>query len=184
MRVYPEKLGRDLEQQLRPVYLISGDETLLVQECADLVRGAARRGGCSERSVLDASDRAFRWQDLTDDASSLSLFAEQRLIELRIPNGKPGKDGSQALLDYLQREGGGDVLLIVAGRIDRASTNSKWYRAIDDAGATVQLWPVSADELPRWLERRAAAQGLRIDREAVGLLAERVEGNLDRKSVV
>lgn len=178
MRIYPEKLGRDLEQQLRPVYLISGDETLLVQECADQVRAAARRGGCSERSILDAGDRTFRWQDLTDDASSLSLFAEQRLIELRIPNGKPGKDGSQALLDYLDRASGGDVLLIVAGKIDRASTNSKWYRAIDDAGATVQLWPVSADELPRWLERRAAAQGLRIDREAVGILAERVEGNL------
>jgi DNA polymerase-3 subunit delta len=178
VRIYPEKLARDLERQLHPVYLVSGDETLLVQECADQVRAAARRRGCSERRIFDASDRGFSWHDLTDDASSLSLFAEQRLIELRIPSGKPGKDGSQALLDYLERAGEGDVLLIVAGKIDRASTNSKWYRAIDAAGATVQLWPVSAEELPRWLERRAVAQGLRIDGEALGLLAERVEGNL------
>lgn len=177
MRIYPDKLAADLERQLRPVYLISGDEALLVQESADQVRAAARRGGCSERRVLDAADRSFAWRDLVEDASSLSLFAERRLIELRLPGGKPGSDGSQALLTCLGNAGD-DVLLIVAGKIDRASMNSKWYRAIDDAGATVQIWPVGADELPRWLQRRAAALGLRMDREAVGLLAERVQGNL------
>jgi DNA polymerase-3 subunit delta len=178
MRVYPEKLGQDLDRQLRPVYLISGDETLLVQECADQVRAAARRGGCSERHVLDAGDRGFNWQDLAQDANSLSLFAEQRLLELRIPNGKPGAEGSKALCEYLAAPGAGDVLLIVAGKIDKASTNSKWYKAIDQAGACLQLWPVSADELPRWLEGRARAMRLTIDREALTLLAERVEGNL------
>lgn len=178
MRLYPEKLAQDLERRLHPVYLISGDETLLVQECADQVRAAARRGGCSERRIIDAGERRFRWQDLLDDAGSLSLFAEQRLLELRLPSGKPGKDGSQALLAYLDSAAEGDVLLIVAGKVDKASTNSKWHRAIDAAGVTVQLWPVGADELPRWLERRARAQGLEIEREALGLLAERVEGNL------
>ena len=178
MRVYPEKLAGDLERTLHPVYLVSGDEPLLVQECADQVRAAARRGGCSERRVLDAGDRAFRWQDLLDDASSMSLFGDQRLLELRIPNGKPGTEGSQALQAYLEQAAPGDVLLIVAGRIDKPSQNSKWYRAIDAAGATVQLWPVSAEQLPRWLEQRAAARGIRIDRDALGLLAERVEGNL------
>lgn len=177
MRLYPEKLAADLERRLHPVYLISGDETLLVQECADLVRAAARRGGCSERRVLDAGDRAFSWRDLVDDANSLSLFAERRLIELRLPGGKPGSDGSQALLACLDNAGD-DVLLIVAGKIDRASMNSKWYRAIDEAGATIQVWPVTANELPRWLQQRASALGLRMNREAVGLLAERVEGNL------
>jgi DNA polymerase-3 subunit delta len=178
LRIYPEKLAQDLERRLLPVYLISGDETLLVQECADQVRAAARRGGCSERRVLDAGERSFRWQDLLDDAGSLSLFAEQKLLELRLPSGKPGTEGSQALLSYLQHPAEGDVLLIVAGKIDKASTNSKWHKALDAAGATVQVWPVAAEELPRWLERRAAAQGLRIEREALGLLAERVEGNL------
>ena len=178
MRVYPEKLAQDLERQLRPVYLLSGDEPLLIQECADLVRAAARRGGCSERRVLDTSDRGFNWQDLDQDASSLSLFAEQRLLELRIPNGKPGAEGSKALLAYLDNPSPGDVLLIVAGRIDKASTNSKWYKALDQAGATVQLWPVKPDELPRWLNQRAQSLGLRLEREAVEILAERVEGNL------
>lgn len=178
MRIYPEKLAQDLERRLLPVYLISGDETLLVQECADQIRAAARRGGCGERRVLDAGERSFRWQDLLDDAGSMSLFAEQKLLELRIPNGKPGTEGSQTLQTYLQDPADGDVLLIVAGKIDKASTNSKWFKALDAAGATVQIWPVAAEELPRWLERRAAAQGLRIEGEALGLLAERVEGNL------
>lgn len=178
MRVYPEKLAPDLKRELRPVYLISGDETLLVQECADQVRAAARRGGCSERRVFDAGDRAFRWNDLLDDASSMSLFGDQRLLELRIPSGKPGTEGSQALQTYLSQAAPGDILLIVAGRIDRPSQNSKWFKAIDAVGATVQLWPVSAEQLPRWLEQRAAARGIRIDGDALGLLAERVEGNL------
>lgn len=160
------------------MYLVSGDESLLVQECADQIRAAARRGGCSERRVLDAGERNFGWQDLHQDASSMSLFAEQRLLELRIPNGKPGTEGSKALVEYLAAADGGDVLLIVAGKIDKASTNSKWYKALDQAGATVQVWPVNAQELPRWLEKRASAKGMRIDRDAVQLLAERVEGNL------
>lgn len=178
MRIYPEKLAQDLDRSLHRVYLVSGDETLLVQECADQVRAAARRAGCSERHVLDASDRSFNWQDLTQDSSSMSLFAEQRLLELRIPNGKPGTEGSKALVEYLAHASDSDMLLIVAGKIDRASTNSKWYKAIDQAGATVQLWPVSAEELPRWLERRARDINLSIDRDGLTLLAERVEGNL------
>jgi DNA polymerase-3 subunit delta len=178
MRIYPEKLAADLARQLRPVYLISGDETLLVQECADQVRAAARDGGCSERQVLDAGDRGFDWQELAQGAGSMSLFAERRLIELRLPSGKPGSDGSKALLAYLEQPPGEDVLLIVSGKIDRASTTSKWYKALDAVGATVTLWPVSAQELPRWLAQRARNLHLEVDRDALDLLAERVEGNL------
>ncbi|MDP5053026.1 MAG: DNA polymerase III subunit delta [Congregibacter sp.] len=178
MRIYPEKLAQDLDRKLHRVYLISGDETLLVQECADQVRAAARRAGCNERHVVDSSERSFNWQDLTQDSSSMSLFADQRLIELRIPNGKPGAEGSKALLEYLAHASESDILLIIAGKIDKASTNSKWYKAIDQAGATLQLWPVSANELPRWLEGRARSIHLSIDREGLALLAERVEGNL------
>ncbi|MEO0436392.1 MAG: DNA polymerase III subunit delta [Pseudomonadota bacterium] len=177
MRIYPEKLEASLSSQLHPVYLISGDETLIVQECADQVRAAARQHGCSERSVFDANESGFRWDDLTQDASSMSLFAERKLIELRVPNGKFGADGSKALTAYLS-QGGDDILLIVAGKIDRASTNSKWYKAIDGHGATIQIWPINAQELPRWLQQRAQAIGLRIQREALSVLAERVEGNL------
>ena len=102
MKVYPEKLDQDLNRELRPVYLVSGEETLLVQECCDRVRRAARAAGCSERQVFDTSERGFDWIDLLENTSSLSLFAEQRLIELRIPNGKPGAEGSKAICEYLE----------------------------------------------------------------------------------
>ena len=178
MRLYPEKLQAHLQQQLLPVYLVSGDEPLLVQECADAIRAAARAGGCSEREVIEASGRDFDWQVILQSAGNLSLFADRRLLEIRLPSGKPGTEGSKALQEYLEVASPDDVLLIVAGKIDKQSTNSKWYKALDKAGATLQLWPIDARELPRWLQQRVAAAGMQIDRDAVQLLAERVEGNL------
>lgn len=178
MRIYPEKLAGDLQRQLRPVYLVSGEEPLLVQECADQIRAAARAAGCSERQIFDAGDRSFDWLELAQGAGSLPLFAEQRLLELRVPSGKPGTEGSKALLAYLEDPAAGDVLLILAGKIDKASTNSKWHKAIDQAGATISVWPVNAQEMPRWLAQRANAMGMQVQRDALELLAERVEGNL------
>ncbi|MEP1469738.1 MAG: DNA polymerase III subunit delta [Halieaceae bacterium] len=178
MRVYPEKLAAHLQQQLLPVYLISGDEPLLVQECADLVRQQARAQGCGEREVIDAGVTRFDWQEIMQHATSMSLFAERKLVEIRLPSGKPGADGSKALCEYLDIAGGDDVLMLVAGKIDKQSTNSKWYKALDKAGVTVQVWPVSARDLPRWLEQRVSNAGMTIDRDAVQLLSDRVEGNL------
>ena len=178
MRVYPEKLAAQLQQQLLPVYVVSGDETLLVQECADLIRQHAREQGCTEREVVDAGVSRFDWQEIMQHATSMSLFAERKLVEIRLPSGKPGADGSKALCAYLELAGGDDVLMLVAGKIDKQSTNSKWYKALDKVGATVQVWPVGAKDLPRWLQQRVANAGMQIDREAVQLLADRVEGNL------
>ena len=149
MRLYPEKLAGQLQQKLLRVYLISGDETLLVQECCDLIRQKARQEGCSEREIIDAGVSSFNWQDILHSASSMSLFAERKLIELRLPSGKPGAEGSKALCEYLEVAGSEDVLLIVAGKIDKQSTNSKWYKALDKAGATIQVWPIDAKNLPR-----------------------------------
>ncbi len=178
MRVYPEKLAGQL-QQLLPVYLISGDEPLLVQECCDQVRQAARNAGCTDREVIDTSAPGFKWDEIIASASAMSLFADRKLVELRIPNGKPGAEGSKALQEYLQvSEGSEDILLIIAGKIDKQSTNSKWYKALDAAGATVQVWPVDAKDLPRWLQQRVSAAGMAIDNEALQLLCDRVEGNL------
>jgi len=178
MRVYPEKLAGQLQQQLLRVYLISGDETLLVQECCDLIRSAAREQGCTDREVIDAGAKGFNWQDILHSATSMSLFAERKLVELRVPSGKPGAEGSKALCEYLEVAGSEDVLLIVAGKIDKQSTSSKWYKALDKAGATVQVWPVDARELPRWLQQRVRNAGMSIDDDALQLLCERVEGNL------
>lgn len=178
MRVYPEKLAGELRKQLLPVYLVSGDEPLLVQECCDQVRQAARAAGCTDREIIDVGPR-FNWDEILHSASSMSLFAERKLVEIRIPSGKPGAEGSKALCEYLEvSSGGDDVLLVVSGKIDKQSTNSKWYKALDGAGATVQVWPVEARDLPRWLQQRVRAAGMDIDNDALQLLCDRIEGNL------
>ena len=157
---------------------MSGDEPLLVQECCDQIRARAVEQGCSEREVLDAGTTTFNWQDILQSATSMSLFAERRLVELRLPSGKPGAEGSKALCEYLELVGSDDVLLIISGKIDKQSTGSKWYKALDKAGATIQVWPVDARELPRWLQQRVRQSGMDIDRDALQLLCEKVEGNL------
>jgi len=179
MKLKAEQLAQQLQRGLAPVYLIGGDEPLQVMEAADAVRARARAGGCSERQVFEV-ERGFNWNELMQARASLSLFAEQRLLELRLPGGKPGVDGSKALIEYLAAPPVGDVLLIVAGKLERESTQAKWFGAIDHAGVVVQVRPVEAAHLPLWIERRMRARGLRpdADAEAVALLAERVEGNL------
>jgi DNA polymerase-3 subunit delta len=178
MRLYPEKLPAQLQQQLLPVYLVSGDEPLLLQECCDLIRQQARQQGCSDREIIDAGTSSFNWQDILHSATNMSLFAERKLVELRLPSGKPGAEGSKALCEYLDIASGEDVLLIISGKIDKQSTNSKWYKALDKAGATIQIWPVDAKDLPRWLQQRVRNAGMNIDRDALQLLCDRVEGNL------
>ena len=111
-------------------------------------------------------------------AACPSLFAERRLTELRLPSGKPGKEGSRALCDYLATASAEDVLLIVSGKIDKQSTNSKWYKALDKAGATIQIWPVKARDMPGWLRQRLHSADMDIDKDALQLLSDRVEGNL------
>lgn len=178
MRVSPEQLPAQLKRRLLPVYLVTGDEPLQVQECCDAIRRHAREQGCTDREVIEAGGAHFDWHEILHSASSMSLFAERKLLELRLPSGKPGADGSKALCDYLDIAGSDDVLLMVAGKIDKQSTNSKWFKALDAAGAVVQVWPVDGRNLPGWLRQRVAAAGLEIDDDALQLLCDRVEGNL------
>lgn len=178
MRLYPEKLADHLQQKLLPVYLVSGDEPLLLQECCDQIRQKARAENCNEREIIEGGVSNFNWQDILHSASNMSLFADRKLIELRLPSGKPGAEGSKALCEYLDIASGDDVLLIVSGKIDKQSTNSKWYKALDKAGVTVQVWPVDAKNLPRWLHQRVRNAGMSIDDDALRLLCERMEGNL------
>lgn len=178
MRLRPEQLSAHLQQHLLPVYVVSGDEPLVVQECCDQIRRAARAAGCAERELLEVGAAGFRWSDLVASAASLSLFSERKLTELRVPGGKPGTEGSKAITEYLGLAAQDSLLLLVAGKIDKQSTQSKWFKALDSHGAVVQVWPVDATSLPRWLDQRIKAAGLRIDDDALQLLCERVEGNL------
>lgn len=177
MQVRAEQLAQSLKQSLARCYLVTGDEALLVQECADAIRVAAREAGCTEREVIEISSQGGEWQQLLQSAGALSLFADKKLIEVRLPSGKPGTEGSKAIQEYLAIDGD-DVLLLVAGKIDKQSQRAKWYTQLDKAGVIVTLWPIKTQELPRWLGQRMQAAGLQVDREALSLLAERVEGNL------
>ncbi|MEZ5556551.1 DNA polymerase III subunit delta [Haliea sp.] len=178
MQLKAEQLAKHLQDKCLPVYLLTGDEPLLLQECADLVRSAARAAGCTEREVLDTAPKDFSWEALLHSAAEMSLFGERKVIELRLPDGKPGAEGSKALCAYLEQASGDDVLLVISGKIDRQSQNSKWFKALEKAGAVVQVWPVTAGDMPRWLRQRLGQAGLGIDEDALELLAERLEGNL------
>ena len=177
MQVRPEQLTRELAKGLARCYLITGEEPLLQQECGDAIRQVARAKGCTEREVIDIGPKGEQWQTLLQSAGALSLFADKKLIEVRLPSGKPGAEGSKALQEYLQLESD-DVLLIIAGKIDRQSQRAKWYTALDQCGVVVTLWPIRPSELPQWLHQRLAAAGLKADRDALEMIAERVEGNL------
>jgi DNA polymerase-3 subunit delta len=177
MRLRPEQLAAHLQKGIAPVYLVSGEENLLVQEACDAIRAACRAAGCSEREILEVDGR-FNWNNLLAAGAEMSLFAERKLIELKIPSGKPGTEGSKGLIAYLGGPPSDNVLLVVAGKIDRQSTNSKWFKALDKAGAIIQVWPVDARELPRWLQQRIQAAGMQADTDALQMLCDKVEGNL------
>ena len=177
MNIRFEDLPSQLSQGLKPVYIISGDEPLQLGEACDAIRQQARTQGFSEREVLHV-EKSFDWEQFLAASNSLSLFAEQRLLELRMPSGKPGDKGSKALQEYAQNPAPDTVLLIIAGKIEKAAQNSKWYKALDGIGSSVQVWPVEAKMLPQWIRRRMQAKGMKPAPEAVTLLAERVEGNL------
>lgn len=177
MRLNADDLEGHLQRGLAPVYVLSGDEPLLVQEAADAVRSAAREAGYAERTVLFA-EPGFDWGELTEQTASLSLFAERRLVELRLPSGRPGDAGSRALSGYAGDPPADTLLLVVCGHLDRDARNSKWFRALEQAGVAVQVWSVPATALPQWIASRFRRHGLEASVEALELLAARTEGNL------
>lgn len=176
-KLRPEQLSQSFAKQLPAVVLISGDEPLLVQEAADTTRRAAQAQGFSERELFHA-DASFDWQQLLNASNSLSLFAEKKIIELRLPSGKPGDKGSRALSEYAAQPAADNLLLIITGKLEKSTLNSKWYKAIDKAGVHVPLWPVEPAQLPRWIAGRLQQADLRADSAAIELLASRIEGNL------
>ena len=176
MKLRADQLSKHLASPLLPVYVVSGDEPLLVQEACDAIRKAARDQGYTQREVLDA-ESGFNWGHLTAATQSMSLFGERKILDLRV-NGKLGKDGSQALCDYCDRANEDTLLLVQCARLDRSAQRAKWVKAVEKHGAMLQIWPIDRQQLPRWLQQRAQTLGLNIDRTGISLLAERVEGNL------
>jgi DNA polymerase-3 subunit delta len=176
MKIQPGQLPQKLKAGLAPVYLISGDETLLVQECCDLVRSAARDAGYQDRISYHA-DAQFDWHQLADECNALSLFAEKRRIEVHLPSGKLG-NGRAVVENLLASPPEDVVVLLISARLDATETKRKWYKQLQGVGVHVPVWPIDPDRFPGWLQQRAQTRGLSFTRGALNLLAERLEGNL------
>jgi DNA polymerase-3 subunit delta len=177
LKLTPDALSTHLQQQLLSVYLISGDEPLLTGEAADGVRARARAKGFTEREV-HFMDRGSDWGDVRASAGNMSLFGSRRVVEIRIPTGKPGVAGSAALVSMLEADDRDTVFLILTPRLERDAQSSNWVKAVESRGAWVQVWPVDADRIVGWLRARARRLGLDLANDAIELLGERTEGNL------
>ncbi len=162
--------------ELKSVYLLAGEEHLLLLEAADALRARARELGYLEREVLDVV-AGFDWNAFTQSASAMSLFASRKIIDLRIPTGKPGKEGAEAIIDFCERPPADTLLLITATQWSKAHETA-WVAAVERAGLFVPLWPLKPNELPDWIGQRMASRGLKPTPDAISALAERIEGNL------
>lgn len=177
MRLTTEQLPRELARGMRPLYTVYGPETLLALEAEDRIRAAARAAGYVEREVLTA-EPGFRWSDLRLAGQNLSLFGSRRLVELRIPSGKPGTEGATAIEAYVRDLPPETVTLIALPEMDWRAVKAAWFAALEAAGVLVAANPVPRAELPRWLAGRLASQGQSADDATLRFIADRVEGNL------
>lgn len=177
MRVDSEKLFAHLQRGLKPLYTIYGGEPLLALEAADRIRATARDIGYGEREVMIA-EAGFNWARLASFGANLSLFSARRLLELRIPSGKPGTEGSEALQRFCASSPADVLVLISLPKLDRQTLTSKWFSRLEQTGVVVAAEPVERARLPRWIAGRLALQQQRADAATLSFIAEKVEGNL------
>ncbi|MBX9871513.1 MAG: DNA polymerase III subunit delta [Burkholderiaceae bacterium] len=185
MQVAAAQLAAQLQRGLKSLYTLHGDEPLLQQEAADTIRAVARSQGYTERTVHTVAGAHFDWSEVLAAGGSLSLFADKQIVEIRIPSGKPGKDGSVALQQLAQGSEGNDstLTIVLLPRLDKATKTGAWFGALESYGVTVQVDPVERRALPQWIAQRLAAQGQRVTEGEEGqrtlqFFADRVEGNL------
>lgn len=177
MRLKADQLDSALKKGVAPVYLITGDEPLQQGEAADAIRAAAKKLGFTSREVFTVEGH-FEWSEINTAADSLAIFADKKIIDLRLPSGKPGGEGSKVLSAYCDRLPEDTLLLVTAGKLDTAALKSKWFQALDREGVVLQVWPLTGQELIRWLQKRMQQRSLEAKPEGLRILASRVEGNL------
>ncbi len=185
MQLAATQLTAHLQRGLRSLYTVHGDEPLLVQETCDAIRSVARAQGYTERTVHTVAGAHFDWSEVLASGGSLSLFADRQLIEVRIPSGKPGKDGSQALQQMAEAAQGSDsvLTLVVLPRLDGMTLKGAWFGALEANGVTLKIDPVERQALPAWIAQRLQLQGQHVAAGEAGqrtlqFFADRVEGNL------
>ncbi len=177
MRLRADQLAGALTKRLAPVYLLSGDEPLQLQECGDLIRAAARAAGFMQRDVLTA-EPGFAWPQLLTASQSRSLFADKKVLDLRVPQGKPGKEGSQVLQTYAAAPPPDTLLLVTLPKLERSQQQAKWLQQLARAGVWVPVWPIEGTALVRWIMQRLQQAGFQPAAEVAPWLAAQVEGNL------
>ena len=185
MNLAPNQLPEHVKRGLKSLYTLHGDEPLLVQEFADSLRAEARAQGYTERAVHVVQGAHFDWGGVLASGGSMSLFADKQIIEIRIPSGKPGKDGSAALQQIAERSQGDEAVLtlVILPKLDGMTTKGAWFGALDSYGVTVKFEPIARGMLPQWISQRLAQQGQRVSAGEEGqrtlqFFADRVEGNL------
>ena len=177
MRVNIQHLSESDDKPLSPVYLLFGDEVLLLEEACIALRRKAQAQGYTER-VSFVAETGFDWDELLQSGSSMSLFADKQLIELRIPTGKPGQAGSRVLCELLANLPADTLLLVISGPVDKAGQNQKWFKALDKAGVVAEAKEIKLNDFPGWIANRLGRKGLLADQESVALLTHYFEGNL------
>lgn len=177
MRIKPEQLSAALQKGLMPVYFITGGEPLQLGEMADAVRKAAKNAGFENREILSA-EAGFEWNQLAFSADSSCIFANKKIIDLRLPSGTPGIDGAKALIAYCENLPEDTLLLITAGKMASSALKSRWLEALEKKGVVIQVWPLEGQDLIRWLQQRMQKRGLHAETEGLRILASRIEGNL------
>ena len=177
MKIYPEKISGELSRTLLPAYVVSGDEPLLIQEVCDEVRAALHKAGYIERDLFHV-ETGFDWSQVLHSNNSISLFAEKKILELRMASDKPGDQGARALTELVQNQSEDNCLLLVMPRVSAATQRTKWFKTVESTSGFIQVWPIDARNLPGWLANRFRRAGLQASREAVQALAYKTEGNL------
>ena len=177
MKIKPDQLAGYLNKSSSQTYLVCGDEPLIAEESSDAIRQHLKQQGFEEREVLFV-EAGFKWEYLLECANALSLFAENRLIEIRLGSQKINKAAAKILLEYLQYAPAENTLLIIADKLDAGAKKSAWYKNIEQKGLIVEIWPIENQQLPGWLKKRASTLNLQLDDDAVNILCERIEGNL------
>ena len=177
MQLRAEQLEAHLKKTLAPLYVVHGDEPLLALEAADAIRAAARAKGYADRDLLIA-ERGFDWGELHQAGASLSLFGGKKIVELRLPTGKPGTEGAKAIERYCSDLNPECMTLVSLPRLDKAGQNSAWFGALASAGMQIDIWKLDRSRLPEWIAGRLARSQQRAGREVLEFLADRVEGNL------
>ena len=185
MQLAASQLGNHLQRGLQSLYTVHGDEPLLQQEVLDAIRASARAQGYTERTSHTVAGAHFDWSEVLAAGGSLSLFADKQIVEIRIPSGKPGKDGSVALQQLAESSKGNDSTLTVVmlPRLDKMTKSGAWFAALESYGVTIQVDPVERSALPQWIAQRLGAQGQRVEagedgQRTLQFFADRVEGNL------